>query len=459
MNPDPAISGRVAILGSGREGLAAFDYLRAAGAAERLDIITEGLSGRGREAELEFSGDLKVCPFGKAGLEKYDVLVRSPGVSPYRASLRDAVAAGARIVTPSTIWFGAHSGARTVVISGTKGKSTTAALLAHLLEHLGQRVRLAGNIGTPLLACDDQDVDWWVIELSSFQLADLEARPSVGVLLNLSADHLDWHGSRERYRADKLRLADLVAEGDLVANHSDPVLREALGDRRAVCWFSTEPVDGPIADAAEVIMPASLPGKHNRANLAACLAVIGKLGLDAGRAIAALGRFRGLPHRLQDLGTTGDVRFIDDSISTAPVATVAALEALEGRRIILLVGGLDRGIDWAPFAEAIRAHPPAAVVALPDNGPYILSAFEQAGIEVELGSFIARDLAEAVAQAKRIAPAGSVILLSPGAPSFPHFRDYEDRGRQFAELCGFCTPPSRNPHNPLSKQGDEEKSE
>lgn len=434
--PDLGVSGRVAILGSGREGLAAFDYLQAAGVAKRLDIITEGLSGRGRESELKARGILKVCPFGEAGLEQYDVLVRSPGVSPYRTCLRAAVEAGSAIVNPSTIWFRAHPNANTIVITGTKGKSTTAALLAHLLEHLGQRVRLAGNIGTPLLACDDQDADWWVIEMSSFQLADLEAHPSIGVLLNLSADHLDWHGSPDRYRADKLRLAELVPAGGLVANQSDPVLREALRDRPEVRWFSTDPVEGPFADAAEVAMPPSLPGKHNRANLAACLAVIEKLGLDAARSLVALGTFRGLPHRLQDLGTAADVRYIDDSISTAPVATVAALEALAGRRVVLLVGGLDRGIDWTPFADAMRAHRPAGVVALPDNGVQIVAALERAGVEPELGTFIVDDLAEAVARAKRIAPAGSVILLSPGAPSFPHFRDYEDRGRQFAEICG-----------------------
>ncbi len=443
MKPDLGVSGRIAILGSGREGLAAFDFLEAAGVAKRLDIITEGLSGRGRESELEARGILKVCPFREAGLEQYDVLVRSPGVSPYRPCLLAAAKAGTAIVNPSTLWFRAHPNANTIVITGTKGKSTTAALLAHLLEHLGQRVRLAGNIGTPLLACDDQDVDWWVIELSSFQLADLEARPSIGVLLNLSADHLDWHGSRERYRADKLRLAELVRPGGLVANEADPVLREALADRPEVKWFSTAPVEGPFADAAEVAMPPSLPGKHNRANLAACLAVIEKLGLDAVGALVALGSFRGLPHRLQELGTAGDVRYIDDSISTAPVATAAALEALAGRRVVLLVGGLDRGIDWVPFAEAMRAHPPAGLIALPDNGEQIIEALERAGIEPESGFYVAENLEAAVGHARDIATPGSVILLSPGAPSFPHFRDYEDRGRQFAELCGFSLGSSR----------------
>lgn len=433
MATDFRLGGRIAILGSGREGLAAFEYIRERGSAGHLEVITEGLSGRDKETELQASGLLRICPFGEAGLETYDLLVRSPGVSPYRACLQAALKAGARITTPSSMWFGAYPNARTIVITGTKGKSTTSALLAHLLKAQGVRARLAGNIGTPLLSCDDGDVDWWVIELSSFQIADLKARPTLGVLLNLASDHLDWHGSEARYRSDKLRLAELVEPGGLLANGSDPVLREALAGCSGIEWFATDPDVEPLGAAGDVAMPASLPGKHNRANLSACIAVMRRLGFDRSQALTDLASFRGLPHRLQDLGTAGGLHFIDDSISTAPVATMAALEALAGRKVVLLAGGFDRGIDWSPYAQAIRAHPPAAVIALPDNGPRILAALREAGVEPELGLAESKNLAEAVEEAKLIAPPGAVVLLSPGAPSFPHFRDYEDRGNRFAE--------------------------
>ena len=149
----------------------------------------------------------------EAGLENFDILVRSPGISPYRKSMQRARAAGANLTSPSNLWFAAHPDQNTICVTGTKGKSTTSALLAHMLESCGFRVRLAGNIGLPLLACDDRDVDWWVIELSSYQLADLEADPDVSVILNLSSEHLDWHGNEQTYRQDKLRLAALAGAG------------------------------------------------------------------------------------------------------------------------------------------------------------------------------------------------------------------------------------------------------
>ena len=432
MTPDLK-GARVAILGSGREGLSAYEYLSARGDTASLAMITEGRSGRSREADLESRGLLRVCPFDEVDFSPFDVLVRSPGVSIYRQCLQRASDAGVSITSPSSIWFQAHPDARTVVITGTKGKSTTSALLAHLGRARGFKVQLAGNIGTPLLACDDSGIDWWVIELSSYQIADLDARPTFGVLLNLTSDHLDWHGSEARYRSDKLRLAELVGSGGLVANRSDEFLKASLSGRDDIKWFDPELADRVLGQAGVARMPPSLPGRHNRANLSACLAVLELMDPGAVNSIAGLETFQGLPHRLQSLGTFDGVEFINDSISTAPVATIAALEALQGRPLVLLAGGFERGIEWSPWAEAMRAHPPAALIAMPDNGPKILQAVQKAGIKPQLGVATANDLQNAVERARSMAPEGGVVLLSPGAPSFPYFRDFEDRGQQFAE--------------------------
>lgn len=429
MTTEFSLSGRIAILGAGREGIAAYEHIATKYTDVNLVVIAESLTGTRKEAELLAQGVLHVSPLGKADLGSYDFVVRSPGVSAYRDCLLNAVRAGARIVTPSSIWFAENPDAKTIVISGTKGKSTTASLLAHLLTSAGLNVQLAGNIGTPLLACTDADVDWWVIELSSYQLADLEARPSIGVLLNLASDHLDWHGTEARYHMDKLRLAELVPAGGLIANQADPKLRSVLADRADMSWF-----DGDSSEPA-VNMPKSLPGKHNRANLAACLAVTRKLGLEDAAVLSGLGGFKGLPHRLERVGFVGGVEFVDDSISTAPLATVAALESFASRKVILLAGGFERGIDWVPYVEKIAEHAPSAVIALPDNGPRIVKTLENAGIKPELGSVVADNLAQAVVLACKLAPDGAVVLLSPGAPSFPHFKNYEDRGRRFAEYC------------------------
>ena len=184
----------------------------------------------------------------------------------------------------SNLWFAENPGAKTICISGTMGKSTCAALLSHLLDRAGIKNCLAGNIGRPMLDCEGHDVDWWVIELSSYQLSDLEANPDIALLLNLSTEHVDWHGNVEQYHADKLRLIGLANEGRIVANFTDPVLSGYLRGNPAVTWFNHEDtwqvVDGGVSGTAgrHVTAPLSLPGKHNLQNLAAVLTILDLLG-------------------------------------------------------------------------------------------------------------------------------------------------------------------------------------
>jgi UDP-N-acetylmuramoylalanine--D-glutamate ligase len=437
-------SGRVAVLGSGREGRAAWRYLRARYPDLRLDLVDEAAPDPAFVAQLT-ARDRVVCgPLEQAGLEGYAILVRSPGISPYREPLRRAAAAGARLTTPSNLWFAAHPGARTLCVTGTKGKSTTSAMLAHVLAAAGSRVRLAGNIGRPLLDCDDRDVDWWVVELSSFQLADLQAQPALAVLLNVSPEHLDWHGSEERYRRDKLRLADLAGDHPVVANAADPVLRDYLAAKVNARWFNgagdIRAAGGRLYDGERQLdlrLPRGLPGAHNLSNLAAVLTVIRAIGADLDAAVAAMADFKPLPHRLQLLGERSELRFVNDSISTTPVATAAALEALSGELVVLIVGGLVRGLDWTPYMPAFAERTPLAIIGVPDNGPRIIATLRAAGIDPSGRLHEAKGLGDAVELALRLAPSGAVVLLSPGAPSFPQFRDFRDRGCQFAALCGF----------------------
>jgi UDP-N-acetylmuramoyl-L-alanine---L-glutamate ligase len=437
-------SGRIAILGTGREGRAAWRYLRSRWPGIELTLIDEQPPDRAIIDALTEHDRVCTGPLAEAGLEDFDVLVRSPGISVYRKSLRRAVAAGVSVTTPSNLWFAAHRDQRTVCITGTKGKSTTSALLAHVLTACGHAVRLAGNIGKPLLDCDDRDVDWWVIELSSYQLADLEATPTLAVILNLSPEHLDWHGSAEAYRRDKLRLVELAGDRPIICNAADPLLHAALGERKNIRWFNGE--DGFRAvgrqlfeneHESRVKLPAGLPGAHNLSNVAAVLTTALEIGIAPARALEAIGTFRPLPHRLQLLGEHAGLRFVNDSISSTPVATVAALESFAGEVVVLIVGGLDRGLDWAPYMDAFRLRTPHAVIAVPGNGARIVATLREFGVHPPQGLHEVPDLAAAVALARRTAPAGAVVLLSPGAPSFPQFRDYRDRGRQFAAGCGF----------------------
>jgi len=278
-------------------------------------------------------------------------------------------------------------------------------------------------------------------------LADLQASPTIAAILNLSDEHLDWHGSREIYRRDKLRIAGLSPDAPLVANAADSELPEALAGRRNVRWFGSaegchvagdrllrghEPLRGLPRD--------SLPGPHNLANLAAALTILEVAGIEMRDVGVKLKNFNGLPHRLQFLGEVEGVRFVNDSLSTTPVATLAALRALAGRCVILLLGGMDRGLDWGPAAREMADTPPHAVICMPGNGPAIAAALANAGLSPPGGIQCAADLREAMDIAHRLARRGDTVLLSPGAPSFPQFRDYAARGERFAALAGIRRP-------------------
>ena len=435
---------KVGILGLGREGQAARKYLRSVCPGLELALICESPPEQEFATQLVDEDRIITGPLSQARLERFDLLVRSPGISPYRRSIQAAIQAGVEITTPSSLWFATHTGEKTICITGTKGKSTTSALLAHALEACGYRVKLAGNIGRPLLCCDDIGVDWWVIELSSFQLADLDAKPSVAVILNLSEDHLDWHGSERVYRRDKLKLVELAGDSPVIANAAAPVLAETLSGRTDIIWFNSDAgihVDGSsILDGEEVLpvsVPRELPGAHNLANIAAALAVCKAIGADLVAAARGIASFQSLPHRLQLVGERNGVRFVNDSIASTPVATAAALEAMAGRPVTLIVGGLDRGLDWTPYMRVFESGMPQAVIAMPDNGPKIIETLRKAGLQAVGGFHEAPGLGEAIELAEEITDHGGVVLLSPGAPSFPQFRDYRERGQLFARICGF----------------------
>lgn len=436
--------GRVAILGMGLEGQAAWRFLRSHDPETPITLAAEKPPDPAFQAQLAERDRVVIGPFSEAALEGFDSLVRSPGISPYRESLQRAASAGVRFSSPSSLWFEAHPGAQTVCITGTKGKSTTSALLAHMLAACGYRVRLAGNIGTPLLDCDDRDVDWWVVELSSYQLADLQARPTVSVLLNLSPEHLDWHQGKQNYRRDKLRLAELAGRRPLVVNAADPDLAEEFSGRLNVRWFNNKEgirvehgalLDGGARLPAEI--PRGLPGSHNLANVAAALTVLRVIGPDLEPGIRSIASFRSLPHRLQPVGDRNGMRYVNDSISSTPVATVAALETFAGEKITLLIGGLDRGLDWAGSIKRIKKLAPCAIIGLPDSGPRLVQEMKEAGVCPQHGLHVVDDLEGAIKLANELTPQGGLVLLSPGAPSFPRYNDYRDRGRRFSELAGF----------------------
>jgi len=443
MRFDDLEKARVAILGTGREGQAVWRQIRRRFPGKSLTLFAESDIDSGFLRKLDPAVD--ECRIGSLDvnrLKQFDVLVRSAGISPYRQELASLRSLGRQFTTASNLWFAENPDAKTICISGTMGKSTTAALTAHLLNRAGIKTCLAGNIGRPMLDCKNVDVDWWVIELSSYQLSDLEAEPDIVLLLNLSEEHVDWHGGVKRYTADKLRLAELAGQGRIIANFANPVLVEKLQKFHDMTWFNHvetwQAGNSSVSDGNTryVAAPATLPGEHNMQNLAAALTLVDELGLDIDDLDAALSSFTGLPHRLQPVGEKAGIRYVDDSISTTPVSVASALQACGYEDVVLLLGGMDRGLDWNGFAAKLAGRTPYAIVTLPDNGPRILTCLKNAGVEPAGGLHATGQLSDAVALAQTLVPGKGCILLSPGAPSFPHFRDFEERGNQFKKYAG-----------------------
>ncbi|MFK2903969.1 UDP-N-acetylmuramoyl-L-alanine--D-glutamate ligase [Dyella ginsengisoli] len=438
MHIDELAGHRVAVWGFGREGRAAIAAIRA-----RLPQLTLTLYCSESEVEAARAFDPALTVYGHepdaVALSAYDVVVKSPGISIYKPAITTAQAQGTVFTSGTALWFGENPAARVVAVTGTKGKSTTTALMAHLARSLGARTALAGNIGLPLLELQGQSAELWAVELSSFQTG--EAGPlELAVVTSLYEEHLDWHGSRERYVADKLRLGDVARtllvngqQANLMALTAGHPQRRLFGD--AAGWHVA---GGFIRRADREVFPVAqlgVPGLHNALNASAALAALELLGYDALAAAPALASFRPLPHRLQPLGRHDGLDWINDSIATTPPAVVAALESLPGRDVSVLVGGYDRGVDWAPFVDYVQAHPPRVIVCMGANGPRIEAALRAGAVACPV--LRVADLSTAVDEARVSTPAGGVVLMSPGAPSFDQFKDYAERGRRFATLAGF----------------------
>jgi len=429
---------RVAIWGFGREGRAALAALRESHPEKQFTLFCQ-LAEVDAACAFDPALDVIGSEPDAAMLARFEVVVKSPGISAYKPALLTAKEQGTLFTSGTALWFADNPDARVIGVTGTKGKSTTSAMLAHLARSLGMRTALAGNIGLPLLELRGQHADLWVIELSSFQTMEAGAL-ELGVITSLYEEHLDWHGSREQYVTDKLRLADVSHQ--LLVNALQPVLLERTQNHPHRQLFGQPQgwhvADGFICRGNQQVFPVAqlaAPGQHNALNACAALAALADLGMDALSAASALVSFRPLPHRLQPLGAQDGFDWVNDSISTTPLATLAALESLHGRTVTVLVGGHDRGLDWTPFVEAMIAQPPNAIVCMGANGGRIADALRAAGTLCPL--IRVDDLAAAVAEARADTPVGGVVLLSPGAPSFDQFKDYAERGRRFSQLAGF----------------------
>ena len=435
----PAISwsglrgARAGVWGLGVEGLANVRKLATLDA--QAVLVDDRPSGPGPDGQPV----LATAEGGLAALAGCDVVIKSPGISRYRPEVASLTDRGVPVAGGLGLWLAEADRSRVACITGTKGKSSTTAIAGHLLRRWGYPCVVGGNIGQPPWdPALDPGARYWVIETSSYQATDLAYSPAVVAVTSLHPDHLDWHGDVETYYADKLSACSQPGADLTVANGDSPELaaRAALLGPR-VEWVLAD--DDP---GAGWMTPLRLLGAHGRRNALIARACLRALGVPEASDQAALTRaaagFVPLAHRLQVIGEAGGVTFVDDSLSTNVLPTLAAMDAFPGRRVALIAGGHDRGIDYQPLAAGLAARDaPTLVLAVPDSGPRIQAAIEAA--EPAKVDVVACDgLDAAVQRGFGWARPDGVVLLSPAAPSFGRYRDYADRGAAFARAMHAC---------------------
>jgi UDP-N-acetylmuramoylalanine--D-glutamate ligase len=433
---------RAGVLGLARSGVGAARLLHARGCEVELFDLHRPQEHEPDIRALEKAGAIpRIGPHDPGALDGLDLLVKSPGIRADIPFLTAAAGRGVAVISELELAFLAARGP-VLAVTGTNGKSTTTAWAGDMLREAGLPIQVVGNIGRPFSEGVLEDPDAvFACEVSSFQLEDVRTfRPRVGLLLNVTPDHLDRHGSLEHYYAVKLRLFDRQGEDDLAVFGPDDVLAAAAAGhgqaRRA--RFAREDRGGDGAFLADGMLTLrrgrevtpllprerlSLPGPHNLEN--ALAAALGAAALGAGpEAIArSLSSFAGLPHRLEPAGAVRGVRFVNDSKATNTDSLAVALAAFE-EPVILIAGGRDKGQDFRPLrSQVLRA---TSLVILIGEGADRMAKHWAGVPAVRAGT-----LEEAVRLGLARARPGQVVLLSPACASFDMFHDYEDRGRCF----------------------------
>ena len=462
---------KVAILGIGTEGLALTDFLF--DKAEKITILDkmpeEKIAERLQGEELTqfkrvLADDNMAKVFGENYLDNlsdFDTIFRSPGISACNQKIREAKEAGAEISSQLKLFFDLCP-CPIIGVTGTKGKGTTASLISEMLkkQHADNSIQitenrpqvyLAGNIGYPAITLipEIKEDDIVILELSSFQLMDLEKSPHIAVVTNLSEDHLDYHADVEEYRGAKFNILKYQSKNDFaVLNKKSTFANELLdqivstkkyfsstdsGSDAAVRkienedWVILDPENRniKICRSSDII----LFGRHNLENIAAAALVADIMGAGSKEISAAAREFAGLSHRIEFVAEIDGVKYINDSYATNPEPTMAAIRSFLEPKILIL-GGSSKGADFSALARIISSSDAPAVVLIDPEGQKIKQSLvdnSYKGKVLEGG----KDIKEIVGQAKAEAKPGDVVLMSPACASFGMFKNYKDRGEEF----------------------------
>ncbi len=428
---------RVLVIGLGKSGLASVAALRERGA----DVVATDEKERAALSAAIAAVEARGARFEPPDALAFDasLAVISPGIPPSSPLAQRVRASGVPVIGEVELAY-RLSLAPMIAVTGTKGKSTTTALIAHLLRACGESAVAGGNLGEPLvsIAGHARPDSWVVAELSSFQLETIVTlRPRISVVLNILPDHLDRYASIEAYAEAKFRIFENQGAGDtIVLDRDDPRLlalearfkRERCG--ADLLWYSARE---PFAFIDRSDVP--LRGEHNYRNAMAAVLAARAAGCDAARLREAVRSFDPLEHRLQPVAEADGVLYVDDSKATTPAAAVAALESFE-RPVVLIAGGREKGTDLGDLAASISRRA-KALVAIGESAEKLRRLAR--GVHGET----AASIEDAVERARRLAQPGDVVLLSPACASFDMFSSAEERGERFAQAARMIAEGAR----------------
>ncbi len=441
---------KVLVVGAGKSGLAVSRFLTDKKAEVTLtDAAKPAYLGRELERLASEGVDLFLGGYPAVNRAGFELVVMSPGVPLTTEPAREAAESGIPVIGELELAYH-FTKAPVVAITGTNGKTTTTALLGEIFKDGGFKTLVGGNIGLPLVTEVENygPGDIIVAEVSSFQLETTVAfKPKVAVILNLTPDHLDRHGTMENYASAKARIFANQGKDDFtVLNYDDP-LTAALGSesRAGTVYFSRcrileaggvyvrdNMIMANINGSNEAICSCNelgIPGAHNLENALAAVAAAKAAGVGNAALARTLKKFKGVPHRLEFIAEINGVKYINDSKGTNPDAAIKALEAFT-EPVVLIAGGKSKGSDFSDFAAKVRERARVLIV-LGECAGIIADSFKSGGVEQLL---FAGDFDEAVYLAHRNARPGEIVLLSPACASWDMFPSYEERGNLFKEL-------------------------
>jgi len=420
---------KAAVLGFGMEGKDLTNYLLGQGAKVFVFDKKE-------KRELDFEGVAKdkltvVCGRGylRNGLGGFDYIFRSPGVYRYLPEILEAEGRGVKISSAINLFF-EKCPAKIIGVTGTKGKGTTSTLIYEILKEAGKDVYLAGNIGKAYLELLPRlkKESLVVLELSSFQLIDMEVSPHIAVVLNITQDHLDWHKDLNEYINSKKNIVRFQNANDFTVVNSDYETPKSFAKeaRGKVIFFSK-------TLAKKYKGKLLLRGEHNLENAAGAIAVSNILKIRKEFVAKILSTFKGLEHRLELVGEIGGVKFYNDSFATGPQSTIAAINSFS-EPLTIILGGYDKGLDYRELIDVITNKKNVENIILignlAQNFGYKLSEGKYKGDISNMGK---ESMSKIVDKGFSSTPKGGVVLLSPAAASFDMFHDYKERGKKFKE--------------------------